>query len=75
MLMVGNAFFNVNISEVSQPLAGKVRALKAPGHFMLTGTLMEAGTTLNTRRHYLIREAPVTVRFFNRNAVSLGTFF
>jgi len=75
MFMVRNTIFNVNISEVSQPLAGKVRALKAPGHFMLSGTLTEAGTALNTRRHYLIREASVTVSFLNRNAVSLGTSF
>jgi len=74
MLMVGNAFLNVNISEVSQPLTRKVGALKAPGRFMLTGTLTEAVTALNTRRHYLIREAPVTVRFLNGNVVSLGTF-
>lgn len=73
--MVRNAVFNVSISEVSQPLAGKVSALKAPGHFMLTGTLTEAVTALNTRRHYLIREAPITVRFLNRNAVSLGALF
>jgi hypothetical protein len=54
MLMMGNAIFNVSISEVSQSLAGKINALKAPSHFMFTGTLTEAVPTLNTRRHYLI---------------------
>jgi hypothetical protein len=75
MLMVGNAFFNVHISEVPQPLTGKIRALKAPGHFVLTGTLAEARTTLNTRGHHLIRMTPVTVNFLNSKTVSLGTFF
>jgi hypothetical protein len=54
MLMVGGAFFNVNVSEVSQSLAGKISALKAPGHFVLTGTLTETVLALNTRGHYLI---------------------
>jgi hypothetical protein len=72
--MVRNAINYVNIGKIFQPLAGKLRALKAPGYFMLPGTLTKAALALPGKDYYPVREATVTAHFFDWNSPLSGDF-
>jgi hypothetical protein len=74
MSMVRNAINNVDFGEIPQPLAGKVRALKTPGHFFLFGTTAEAVPTLQAEGYYPVREAAITANFFDGYVVFSGNF-
>jgi hypothetical protein len=60
----------VNILEVFQSLAGKVRTFKTPCYSMLFGALAKTVTAFYAGGHQVVRMAAVTADFFKGKAHS-----
>jgi hypothetical protein len=73
--MVGNTVLHVNVLEIFQALAGKVRTLKTPCHLMLFGALAKTRSTLYAGRHHVVRMTAVTTYFFKSKTHSLSPWF
>jgi hypothetical protein len=72
---MGNTVLYVNILEVFQSLAGKVRTFKTPCYSMLFGALAKTVTAFYAGGHQVVRMAPVTADFFKGKAHSLSPRF
>ena len=75
VLMVGNTVLDVNVLEVLQSLAGKVRTFKAPCYAMLLGALAKAVAAFYAGGHHVVRMAAVTACFFKGKSHSLSSRF
>jgi hypothetical protein len=73
--MVGNAVLDVNIPEVFQSLAGKVRTFKTPCDAMIFGALAKTVSARHASRHHVVRMTALTACFFNGKPHSLSTSF
>jgi len=59
-----NPVDDVDIQEIAQTLAGKVRALKAPGYVFFSSTSPEPWSTVYAGRIDFFGEAPIAADFF-----------
>jgi hypothetical protein len=75
VLMVGDTVLDVDVLEVLQSLAGKVRTFKTPCYAMLFGALAKAMAAFYAGGHHIVRMAAVTAYFFKRKAHSLSPHF
>jgi hypothetical protein len=71
--MVGNTVLDVDVLEVFQSLAGKVRTFKTPCYSMLFGALAKTVAAFYAGGHHVVRMAAVTAYFFKGKAHSLSS--
>ena len=75
VLVVGNTVFNVDILELLQSPAGKIKAFKTPPHPMLPGTLAKAVAAFYAGGHQVVRMAAVAAYLLEGKTISLGPSF
>ena len=73
--MVGNTVLDVDVLEVLQSLAGKIRTFKTPCYSMLFGAFAKAMAAFYAGGHHIVRMAAVTAYFFKGKAYSLSPRF
>jgi len=73
--MVRNTVFDVDVLEVLQSLAGKIRTLKTPCYSMLFGALAKTMAAFYAGGHHIVRMATVTVYIFKGKAHFLSSCF
>ena len=73
--MVRNTIFDVDVLEVLQSLAWKIRTLKTPCYSMLFGALAKTMAAFYAGGHHIVRMATVTAYIFKGKAYSLSSCF